>query len=466
MNNNCKKMNIHLIGICGTAMGNVAIGLKNCGHFVTGSDKGVYPPISTLLQDNNIEILEFNEENVKNVDLVIVGNAIPRGNVEAEYVLNNKIPFCSLPEAINKFFLKNKKLIMVTGTHGKTTTTSLIIHLLKKAGLNPSFMVGGVLKGFSSGFYFNELSEYFVMEGDEYDTAFFDKTSKFLKFTADFLVINYVEFDHGDIFSSLEDIKKNFRFLLKRTPSKSTVFFNFDDVNTKELIERCYSKVFTFGFSKNTNLQIKNVSYDLTKSKITLKKQDKQFQVEFNLPGNHNSRNVAAAISVGLEIGISLETILKGIESFQGVARRMEKKCENIKKNILIFEDFAHHPTAIKESIFGLKKMYSENRIFVVFEPATNTIRSGFFKSELVQAFDLADFVIILPIPIKKTVGAIDTFDKSLFQNNEKFLILEKIEEFENKFKENIKSGDIVIFMSNSSLQGTIEKGIKVVGDL
>lgn len=457
------KKNIHFIGICGTAMGNVAIGLKNEGHSVTGSDKGVYPPISDLLKKNDVEILEFDENNVKNSDLVVIGNAIPRGNLEVEYVLNNKIKYCSLPVVLNTFFLKDKKLILITGTHGKTTTTSLIVHVLKELGLNPSYMVGGIPSGFDTGFNYNKDSEYFVMEGDEYDTAFFDKTSKFLKFSPDYLVVNYIEFDHADIFDNLNDIKKTFKFLLKRTSSESTIFLNIDDENTEELKNFSFSKLKTFGFSDDEFLKIKKIEYREGKSLITFETNKKECSFSFILPGNHNARNAAAAFMVAREIGLETDDILKSLTSFKGVGRRMELKAKNLSRDIEIYEDFAHHPTAIKETLEGVKKRFSKNRIFVVFEPATNTIRSGFFKESLFDALNLADFAMILPVPKKKKQGAIDTFDNSLFKGKDKYALVENIMDFKNVFVQNLKSGDIVIFMSNGSLQGTLNIALQAI---
>jgi UDP-N-acetylmuramate: L-alanyl-gamma-D-glutamyl-meso-diaminopimelate ligase len=460
------KKHIHFVGICGTAMGNVAIGLKNAGHKVTGSDKGAYPPISTLLKNNNIEILNFNENNVKNSDLVVIGNAIPRGNVEAEFVLNNKIPYLSLPETINRFFLKNKKLILVTGTHGKTTTTSLIAHILKYSGLNPSFMIGGIPKNFDTGFYENKQSQYFVMEGDEYDTAFFDKTSKFLKFSPDYLIVNYIEFDHGDIFENINQIKKSFQHLLKRTPSNAKIFLNRDDKNSIELEKHSYSTVKTFGQDKLSDYCLEKVDYIKGKTKFTIKNKNEKYNVYSSLTGIHNGRNVTASFAVAKELGIDTNTVLKAIESFKGVGRRMEKKWENKAKNIEIYEDFAHHPTAIKETLKGAKTKFDNKKVLAIFEPATNTIRSGFFDIELKSALSYADKTIILPIPDKKTVGANDTFNSEVFENSDKFKIITKIEEFEKIFKKHLNENQVVIFLSNGSLQGTLKIAEKIIGEV
>jgi len=461
-----KVKHIHFIGICGTAMGNIAIGLKNEGYVITGSDSNIYPPISTLLEKNDIEILEFNENNVKSCDLVVIGNAIARGNKEVEYVLDNKVSYLSLPQVINNFFLKNKKLIMVTGTHGKTTTTALITHILKESGLNPSFMIGGIPLNFKSGFYNDRSSEYFVMEGDEYDTAFFDKTSKFLKFTADYLVVNYIEFDHGDIFDSLKDIKKSFRFLLRKTPAKSIVFLNNDDINSVELKQHCYSKIKSFGTKNSSTVIIEKLAYGEGKMNITLKDGNNLFSFKFKLPGVHNGRNAAAAYTVAKELGVQLEKICLAMESFLGVKRRFELIGENRERKIDVFEDFAHHPTAIKETLEGIRRMFSSRKIIAVFEPATNTIRSGFFEKQLVESLSLADKTIVLPVPKKKTQGASDTFDTTLFKEKKTFTVLDKIEEFENEFSNIIENNLVVVFMSNSSLQKTNKLAIKLIEEL
>ncbi len=440
---------IHFTGICGTAMGNVAVGLKKAGYIVTGSDSGVYPPMSDFLLENGIEILDFSPENVKNTDLVVIGNAIPRGNCEVEYVLNTKIPFASLPQVINSFFVRNKKLIMVTGTHGKTTTTSLIAFVLEKNGLNPSFLIGGVIPQLNTGFKHSENSKYFVLEGDEYDTAFFDKTSKFLKFIPDQLVINYVEFDHGDIFSSMREIKDTFKKLLKICPSNSHIYLNRDHKTTYSLKKHCYSRVKTFGFSDKSNCKIKFNGYKNGKSIIEIQIEDKtSFVIHSKIPGEHNARNIGAAFMVCYEIGIEPEKIVKTLEEFNGVKNRFEEYYFNEKNDSRIILDFAHHPTAMAYTIKTTKEIFSQKKVIAIIEPATNTMRSGKFNKELYNLSNLTDKIVFLPVPSKKRHSVKDNFCPP---QGESFIIVNNIKEFKNVIKMMENKGIVFLFMSNGS---------------
>ena len=443
-----KVKSIHLTGVCGTAMGNLAVGLKKQGYTVSGSDSGIYPPMSDFLKENGIEIKEYSEENVKGKDLVIIGNAIPRGNVEAEYVLNNRIPFTSLPEALNSFFVRNKKLIMVTGTHGKTTTSSLIAFILEFNKLNPSFLIGGIVPQLKTGFKYREDSEFFVLEGDEYDTAFFDKTSKFLKFTPDYLVINYIEYDHGDIFDSLKDIKKSFIHLLRKTPESSTVFFNQDHKTTLSLKEFSYSQNKTFGFKKDCDFSIKHSGFEGEKSIYTLKTNGQTFTFSSFLHGKHNGRNIAAAFGVCLSLGLKPEKIIKAIENFKGVNRRFELYYENKEKGIKVIQDFAHHPTAFKYTIETTRKLYPNKKIIAFIEPATNTIRSGKFNNKLKLLSGLADLLVFLPVPSKKRHAIKDNFIPPKGKN---IVSLENENNLIELLKEKGFSNCVLLFMSNAA---------------
>ncbi|BBB32741.1 UDP-N-acetylmuramate: L-alanyl-gamma-D-glutamyl-meso-diaminopimelate ligase [Thermotomaculum hydrothermale] len=446
-----KIKKIHLTGICGTAMGNIAVGLKNSGYEITGSDSGVYPPMSDFLKENGIEIFEYSEENVKNKDLVIIGNAIPRGNVEVEFVLDNKIPFTSLPEAVNSFFVKNKKLIMVTGTHGKTTTTSLIAFILEYCGLNPSFLIGGIVPQLKSGFKYSEESKYFVLEGDEYDTAFFDKTSKFLKFTPDFLVINYLEFDHGDIFDSLKDIKKSFIHLLKKCPKNSTVFLNNDHKTTLSLKDYSFSKIKLFGFKKNSDFKVKYAGFKNGKSIYKIKTESNEYTLSSYLHGKHNARNLTAAFSVCYSLGLQPEKIIEAIESFYGVSRRFETYYENEKKGITVIQDFAHHPTAFEYTIKTAKKLYPNKKIIAIIEPATNTMRSGKFGKKLKNSVKQADLTIFLPVPSKKRHSVKDNFTPP---EGENIVNLNNKKDFEEFLGKGNFENSVFLFMSNGAPWG------------
>ncbi len=444
--NEVKK--IHLIGICGTAMGNLAVGLKQSGYQVTGSDSEIYPPMSDFLYNNGIDVKNYSVENVKNKDLVIIGNAIPRGNIEAEYVLNNKIPYTSLPEALNYFFVKNKKLIMITGTHGKTTTSSLIAFILEYNKLNPSFLIGGIIPQLKTGFKYRKDSEYFVLEGDEYDTAFFDKTSKFLKFTPDYLVINYLEFDHGDIFENLKEIKKAFVHLLKKCPQNSTVFLNIDHKYTYNLRKYSYSKTKTFGFKQQADCSIKFLKVKEGRSIYRITANNKEFTVSSLLHGKHNGRNIAAAFGVCLTIGLTPEQIIAGINNFSGVERRFQIYYQNNSKKTILIHDFAHHPTSFKFAIQTAKSVYPDKKIIAIIEPGTNTIRSGKFNKKLKPLSNMVDWLIFLPIPEKKKHAITDNFSPPSGKN---ILNLKSVEEFEDFLNNNYFSNTVFLIMSNAS---------------
>ncbi len=445
---------IHLTGVCGTAMGNLAVGLKKQGYTVTGSDSGIYPPMSDFLKENGIEIKEYSEENLKGKDLVIIGNAIPRGNVEAEYALNNKIPFTSLPEALNSFFVKDKKLIMVSGTHGKTTTSSLIAFILEYNNLNPSFLIGGIVPQLKTGFKYNRNSEFFVLEGDEYDTAFFDKTSKFLKFIPDYLVVNYIEFDHGDIFDSLKEIKKTFAFLLRKTPEKSIVFFNGDHRTTLSLKEFSRSINKTFGFKKECDYSIEYSGVKEGKSVFKIKTKGKTYTFSSFLHGKHNGRNIGAAFGVCLSLGLKPEQIIKGIENFTGVKRRFEPYYENKEKGIKIIQDFAHHPTAFKYTLETARQLFPGKQIIAFIEPGTNTMRSGKFNKKLKPLSGLADLLIFLPIPSKKKHSIQDNFippeGKNIVNLDNKINLIELL-------KNRDFTDSVFLFMSNAAPWGYLK---------
>lgn len=384
---------IHFLGICGTAMGAVAAAMREQGYVVTGSDERVYPPMSTFLQEKGIQLREgYRAENIPdNADLIVVGNAISRGNPEVEAVLNRKLSYLSLPETLKLFFLRGKHNLVVTGTHGKTTTTSLLTWILKKAGLDPAYMIGGIAKNFSQGCSLHD-SKYVVLEGDEYDTAFFDKRSKFLHYLPEMVIVNNIEFDHADIFPDLDAIKLSFKRLLNIAPSEGMVLINADDPNCTEVARDCRAPLVEVGFSPNAARQIRDVSYDAQGSAFTL------LDTRFELPmaGEYNVRNAAMAISAAHFYGVPMETIRAAVASFEGVKRRQEVRGET--RGITIIDDFGHHPTAIRQTLRGLRHQYPGRRIWALFEPRSNTTRRAVLQKPLTDAFEDADGVILAQV--------------------------------------------------------------------
>jgi UDP-N-acetylmuramate: L-alanyl-gamma-D-glutamyl-meso-diaminopimelate ligase len=380
----------HFIGVCGTAMGSVAAALRDRGLIVTGSDESVYPPMSTFLESKGITLRAgYRPENIPDdAEVIVVGNAMKRGNPEVEAVLNRKLYYASLPEVLKELFLRGRHNLVVTGTHGKTTTTSLLAWILKVAKLDPSYMIGGIPANLGEGAKFND-SKYFVIEGDEYDTAFFDKRSKFVHYLPELAIVNNIEFDHADIFSGLEQVKTSFRHLLRIVPQNGMVLLNGDDPNCVEVAKESSAPIVEIGFSKNCAQRISDATYTAHGSRFSL------VGDEFEIPlvGEFNVRNAAMAISAARFYGVSLANIRKALKSFKGIARRQEVRGEV--RGITVIDDFGHHPTAIRETIRALQHRYKGSRIWAVFEPRSNTTRRAVFQKELPDALKLADGVFI-----------------------------------------------------------------------
>ena len=388
MNNEIRH--VHFLGICGTAMGAVATAMRAQGFTVTGTDDKVYPPMSTFLKQQGITLTEgYREENLPaDADVIVVGNAISRGNPELEAVLNRKLYYLSLPETLKQFFLRGKHNLVITGTHGKTTTTSLLAWILQDAGLAPAYMIGGIAGNLGKGASLHD-SRHFVIEGDEYDTAFFDKRSKFLHYLPELVVVNNIEFDHADIFNSLEEIKLSFQRLLNIVPSEGMVLINGDDQNCIDVSRECRAHILEVGFSPNCGRHINDVRYNQSGSEFRL------LDTQFKLPmvGEYNVRNAAMAISAAHFYGVPLPAIQKAVANFQGVMRRQEVRGEI--RGITIVDDFGHHPTAIRETLRGLRHQYPGRRLWALFEPRSNTTRRAIFQDSLPEALAEADGVVL-----------------------------------------------------------------------
>ena len=456
--NKHKNEHFHFIGICGTAMGSVAAALQNRGYTITGSDQNVYPPMSDFLIENNINVSVGHDENniPDKVDLVVIGNAMSRGNVEVESVLNRKIPYTSLPELIKRYFLQGKRNIVITGTHGKTTTSSIIAHLLNDNGLNPNLMIGGIPLDIGKGGRFTE-SEFFVIEGDEYDTAFFDKRSKFVHYMPEIVVVNNIEFDHADIFNNIEEIKLSFKRMLNIVPENGIVFVNGDDNDAVEVTENCRAPVIKVGANDDCDFKIENLNLESFNSSFSIKENSYQLPMD----GEFNVRNAAMAIAVSDFLKIDQQNIIESVSKFSGIARRQELRGEE--KKVKVIDDFGHHPTAIAATIGALKQRYPDSKIWAIFEPRSNTSRRNLLQSELEDSLSRADGVIISEVPNPEKVPDGELLDvESVIENlssrgKEAFIGLSS-DDIVNKLIPLTSSGDTIVVLSNGGFGGIHEK--------
>ena len=380
----------HFLGICGTAMGAVAVALQERGFKVTGSDENVYPPMSSFLENKGIALMEgYRAENIPaDADVVVIGNAMKRGNPEVEAVLNRKLLYLSLPEVLRNFFLRGRHNLVVTGTHGKTTTTALLAWIMEKAGRKPGYLIGGIPKNFGEGARLND-SKYFVLEGDEYDTAFFDKRSKFVHYLPELVIVNNIEFDHADIFNNLDEIKLSFRRLLNIVPQNGMVVVNGDDPNSVEVAKDCLAQMVEVGFSKNCAQRIRDVSYSSDASRFKLG--DDVFEIP--LVGEFNVHNAAMAATAARFYDVPTAKIASAFNSFSGIARRQELRGEA--GGVKVIDDFGHHPTAIAQTLQALRHRFRGQRLWAVFEPRSNTTRRAVFQQQLPEALKVADGVFI-----------------------------------------------------------------------
>lgn len=472
------KGHIYFLGICGTAMGNVAQLFKTMGYTVSGADIDVYPPMSNILQASGIFLYAgYNAERLKQLkpDLIVVGNAISRGNPEVEWLLESRqIPFYSLPDVINCFLLKGKKNIVVSGTHGKTTVAALIAFLLQQIGEDPGYIIGGVPLNLSSGSAIGNLKAPFVIEGDEYDCAFFDKRSKFIHYLPNILIINNIELDHADIFRDLEDVKRSFNHLIKIVPRNGYIIINGDDPVIESLFPISWAKVFRVGKGAHNDLQL--VSFEEGTSYTTFKLKWKGVELptcSWNLSGEYNARNGAMSLlAVGLHLNpedpFKVDTP-SYLSMFKGVKRRQEIIFQN--KELTVIEDFAHHPTAIFETLKGIKNRYSDHLLTVCFEPRSNTMCRKIHEDELTEAFHYADQILLGPIYRPHLYSDADRLDTNkvvaelkergrlakAFESTE-VLLKHLLDFMEEESKGSKKKKHVVCFLSNGAFGGIIQK--------
>jgi len=401
---------IHLTAVCGTGMGALACMLRDLGYEVTGSDQKVYPPMSTFLEQKGIRIMDgFREENLAyGPDLVVIGNVVTRENPEAAMVQRMGLPFCSMPQALNHFVARGKTTLLVGGTHGKTTTSSMLAWMLHEAGYDPSFMIGGILKNFNSNYRLGQ-GPYFVVEGDEYDTAFFDKVPKLFHYQPQLTVLTSVEFDHADIFKDLAHVKEAFGHFLSGLADSSLLLAFDDDQNIDELLGRCRCRIERYGRKPGSTWRFDSVSHDPPWTIFEVFKDNRRFGgFRTGLFGEHNLTNALSIIALAEHLKIPLPVMQAAFKSFGGVKRRQEIRGQ--KRNITVMDDFAHHPTAVRETIRAVKPAADGGRLIAVFEPRTATSMRRIFQNDYAHAFDMADLICIRKPPAVRKIPVDEQF--------------------------------------------------------
>ncbi|HEY7059128.1 MAG TPA: UDP-N-acetylmuramate:L-alanyl-gamma-D-glutamyl-meso-diaminopimelate ligase [Vicinamibacterales bacterium] len=448
---------IHLIGICGTAMATLAAMLKSRGHDVRGSDQNVYPPMSDFLAEQKIVTLQdYKAAHIgADLDLVIVGNAISRGNPELEEVLDRKIRYCSLPEAVRDHFLWASRSIVIAGTHGKTTTTSLTGWVLTAGGADPSVLVGGIAENFAGSYRIGGGRE-FVIEGDEYDSAFFDKTAKFLKYLPDIVVVNNIEYDHADIYPDLESIRIAFRRLVNLIPRRGLLLLGADDGEARALAQAARCPVETFGLAKGLDWQAHDLRIGEGTTTFSVRRRGEPLgQFEVPMLGAYNVRNALAAIAVGAAVGLNVDTIAQGLGAFKGVRRRMELK--GTANGVAVYDDFAHHPTAIAETLAGVRSAYPGRRVWAIFEPRSATSCRRVFQSDFARAFSPADRVV-LPAVFRSSLPedqrlSVEQLVDELKAGGKDARYIPRVDDIVETVGREARQGDLVIVMSNGGFE-------------
>jgi UDP-N-acetylmuramate: L-alanyl-gamma-D-glutamyl-meso-diaminopimelate ligase len=459
---------VHLIGICGSAMASLAGMLQLRGWRVTGSDKAAYPPMSDLLERLHIPIAQpFSENNLEpRPDLVIVGNAISRGNAELEYVLDQRIPFRSLAQLIHEEFLADRESLVIAGTHGKTTTTSMLAWIYETASaanpaLAPSFLIGGIAENFGSSFALRPTRP-FVLEGDEYDTAFFDKGPKFLHYFPDALILTHVEFDHADIYADLESVKTAFKRLVNLVPRRGRIVAFDGSANVTECVVHAFCPVERYGFAQDSHWRVTDLSIHGNQSNWRIEQNGKPWlQVEMPMIGEHNVLNATAAAALAAGQGVPAEDIRRALQSFRSVKRRLEVIAEI--DGITLIDDFAHHPTAIRETLRALRLRYPESRLWAVIEPRSNTLRRNVFEQELTDSLSLADEVVLAAVYQATNIPANEILHpehivKALQSRGCPARQLPDVAAIIAHLAANLKSGDVVAILSNGGFDGIYEK--------
>jgi UDP-N-acetylmuramate: L-alanyl-gamma-D-glutamyl-meso-diaminopimelate ligase len=468
-------MHYHLIGICGTAMASLAGMLQSRGHLVTGSDENVYPPMSTMLASLGINVMQgYDSSHLSPApDLVIIGNAIPRGNPEVEETLNRKLPYRSQAETVKEEFIRGHRSLVIAGTHGKTTTTSLAAWVMEQGGLNPTFLVGGVVQNFGVSFRVTD-SDYFIIEGDEYDTAYFDKGPKFMHYLPETAIVNNIEFDHADIYADLDAVKLAFRRLMNLVPGNGRLIAGWDSPHVREVVQelgqKLYTRLETFGTSDEATWQAREIDYTGEFARFRVFREGREWaNFETTLIGDFNIRNCLAVIIAADAWGVEREAIREALATFKSVQRRMQVRGEE--SGVTVIDDFAHHPTAVSETLLALRTKYTGRRLFAVFEPRSWSSRLAVFQDDYARAFGPADHVVIASV-----------FDSSKATEKGRVLDTHKLitdinaqgkpasciagtDEIIRYISPQLRQGDVVAIMSNGGFDNIHDKLLAALRD-
>jgi UDP-N-acetylmuramate: L-alanyl-gamma-D-glutamyl-meso-diaminopimelate ligase len=454
---------IHLIGICGTAMASLAGMLVERGFRVTGSDAAAYPPMSDFLRSLGIPISQpFSALNLEPTpDLVVVGNAISRGNVELEHILDQRISFCSLPQLLHDEFLRGKEVLVVAGTHGKTTTTSMLSWIFEHAEKHPSFLIGGIAENFGRSFQLGD-GKYFILEGDEYDTAFFDKGPKFLHYFPDAVILTSVEFDHADIYKDLDAVETAFKRLVNLVPQRGRIVA-FD---SGESVERCVARAFCpverYGTTTKAAWQIADLKFETERTTWTVLRNGAVWaKLEFPLAGEYNVWNATAAAALAANYGLAGDVIAGALKRFKSVKRRLEVKAEI--NGITVIDDFAHHPTAIAATLEALRARYCGRRLWAILEPRSNTLRRNVFQDDLAKSLSIADEVIIANVFRSESIPDCERLDIAAVASHigklgRRARVIADVESIVRIGAPEMRSGDVVAILSNGGFGGIYEK--------
>ena len=464
---------IHLIGICGTAMASLAGMLQQQGHRVTGSDAAAYPPMSTQLAAMKIPVMEpYAVANLSlRPDLVVVGNAISRGNVELEYVLNERIPFCSMAAILHDEFLVGRESLVVAGTHGKTTTTSMLAWIYECAAKTnarfvPSFLIGGVAENFGTSFMVRPLVEGvrqpFVLEGDEYDTAFFDKGPKFLHYFPDAAILTHVEFDHADIYVDLAAVKTAFKRFVNLIPGRGRLVAFDGSENVTECVAKAFCAVERYGFAEDSHWRVTGLRHEGSLTHWTLARAGEPFAV-LSLPmaGEHNALNATAAAALAAGQGVPVAAIVEALATFKSVKRRLEVRAEV--GGVTVIDDFAHHPTAIRETLRALRESYPGRRLWAVLEPRSNTLRRNVFEGALAESLALADAVVVAGVFKSESIPAVERMAPervvaALCARGVPADLYADADAIVAAMTPELKAGDVVAILSNGGFGGIYDK--------
>ncbi len=457
-----EQKHVHLIGICGTAMASLAGMLRQRGFRVSGSDAAAYPPMSVFLESLGITVRQpFGVKNLEpRPDLVVVGNAISRGNVELEHVLDEHIPLHSLPQILHDEFLRGKEVLVVAGTHGKTTTTSMLAWIFHTAGMQPSFLVGGIAENFSSSFQLGQ-GKHFILEGDEYDTAFFDKGPKFLHYFPNGLILTSVEFDHADIYKDLDAVETAFKRLVNLIPQRGRIVAFDTGESLARSLERAFCPVERYGAAANATWRVTDLRLEPTRTTWSVLRNGEAWtNFEFALAGEYNVWNATAAAALAAGYGISKQEIAAALKTFKSVKRRLEVRAQV--NGITIIDDFAHHPTAIAGTLTALRSRYPGARLWVILEPRSNTLRRNVLQKELAKSLALADEVVVADVFKSEAIPETEQLDLAALgaqvqEHGRRARIVPEVNGIVQLVAPEMRPGDVVAILSNGGFGGIYE---------